>query len=1721
MEEEDVGKDGDGEAFLGKMVERVWRKEKWSAMGRVALARVLVESRMCGLQDPFMRSRVMIHGDKPLWSVVLSLCEEPNGEYLRSSALEVLSVALIGMKEFANGQDEAWLKTLTESVLRVVVGTWADSRHAPNTIIRTIIETLHDMNAGRNPEIWIMLLRELTDLPQDRKGKYVAMSALVPRLGARAVLAQSPTLQTDALSAMMDNLELASVVTTFLAAFWKTLWKECTTPREFLNDTYDDLFQWTYSRADEVDRVALARVQETVVAEYCRAIEDVTELLGYLRGYTPRMGHEAMSFLVAVLHTLTLAHRAGRSVMDDYRLLLADGVEAAEVKTRCLVLEVAVYASSSSQPMGDGELSLVERAVRLLLAPGLHLYDRSAMNAAFAKLTGRIGDSVHAATTGGGWWDRERKRCKLTTREMSGLRRQYLDKVQAFLERVVHWLHCSMAPCCCSDRMLTALTLLNLIWSRLDPDEMSLDAPHIERSLWALLGSEWDRVRNLAMNVLRGLRRPLPCEASSREMEKAVEIILNELDSPRIRDIDPAAMRARLLVERAWRSEMPSPFPTLKPIESWPDDNETGFLGWILENLRCRAQEATTNFSAACDRGLFAGGGRLLRYAMEAVSAEVIAVPVVRDRIMATLERCKSISLRGIGFHEPNVAMSRAVFNEDIEFESCELTEKGRKLVISSFLSAQECSSCVAGLMDTIAKEHDTKSTDSMKDLMSRAFRVLMDIMKNTRHSGAIEIAGDSLERLAKRATSSVSAIVRKQPSQWLDEILQCTKRDTAYVLRRSAGLPFMIVAILRAEDRKGDSQLLRQALEFLLSSLELLIPSIDTSKQVTINQRDDGQPVASCEEIECSHCSNILRKLFLDGRLTSRAEGYVTRGIYAAIAGMRCNSWLIRNSSSLLFSAILSKMVPRSQGREAGISERELFSRFPRLLPFLQSELKRHLSKENIFVENPALFAVLHIFSSLKPSIFREPNATHDLTSTIPLLFQLLGSANESIRIASSRALASCSGDDATRVRIALELLGSISRILRRTCSPFEIRPLGSSVAVEFSFASNSSRFHRAPQGVRVTGDYDGWSSHIPMCTRTGHSQDQEFVVFIPVKSDCVDFKLIVDDSSSKKGAMQRWVLDESFPTVPDEASGVVSRRILSQGIQNVQGCNELDGLVLGLRALLDLYSSGTLGMDQMPPELLEHFEEWVVLNSQSLLSSSMGCAPLFSQVLGFLKEIVVHLHYHQKRTFRRLVDFLMHLDPERFRELPRMMENDRKWLEDQLVLLQGEIIQEHEIPLTSKQYNYLLKNLPSQTALLFLDRILDNVDAAPASKLRRLWDRLMETLDSNNDETALVCHLRCIRRFDWKEQGLHRVRTDTVMAKVELLRTAQGMREGMMLLGDVIKHRILGSGVDDVFMRRWISLLIREAKRDDDDGRRRNVLDVIQLCTDFSRTNTVDEYWLTLLLIVKKMMSDSDLVLRSTAVRLASDFVHAFFGDSRGAKPHRKAAVLMHRALSGEMCSWELSRGRYWSYLDRSLMLVLPSGEGYLQQMGGYHSSTPVIFEEEKITLLSPDEMENMLSVKRERSLFEEEEENHLIEQVFVAQDLMFQCFMSLAWLVKDPFKLDRGGLFSEFIVGCLRNLLGSLAVLKRFPDATFECSEIFSSVYLELARADLFFGAGYNPALEEINLLVPQIIETIEEITLHPALGAALQSLIKTLHCRGQKFQGDLDFLFLYPE
>ena len=320
---------------------------------------------------------------------------------------------------------------------------------------------------------------------------------------------------------------------------------------------------------------------------------------------------------------------------------------------------------------------------------------------------------------------------------------------------------------------------------------------------------------------------------------------------------------------------------------------------------------------------------------------------------------------------------------------------------------------------------------------------ITVDALGRLKHMGAIaevhaafQTMCTHLLRCVSNSGSVTMTVMGQSPTElqrlpliWLRSVLgRLEGGKQVFVLRRSAGFAYTFLSLLRAEPLNVTPTLLPIALNELLNFAET-------------GMSDDGTQGAGLDWPTAVHAMNALRLIIIDSCLAGDIDTYIERSLKLAVTGFLHCEWGVRNSSMMVFAAIMQRAVDndkRSEASARGSTARAFFGRFPGLLPFLLAELTKALegrsgqqapeipiSGESLSPTKftalhggvtPSLYPILLLLAKMKPEECRvEPGGVDEQNSVdelaiecfLPLLYRCASLPEQKVRNAAAAAVA------------------------------------------------------------------------------------------------------------------------------------------------------------------------------------------------------------------------------------------------------------------------------------------------------------------------------------------------------------------------------------------------------------------------------------------------------------------------------------------------------------------------------------------------------------------------------------------------------------------------------------------------------------------------------------------------------------------------------------------
>lgn len=334
--------------------------------------------------------------------------------------------------------------------------------------------------------------------------------------------------------------------------------------------------------------------------------------------------------------------------------------------------------------------------------------------------------------------------------------------------------------------------------------------------------------------------------------------------------------------------------------------------------------------------------------------------------------------------------ISDLVINEDDSNE--ELGVTAQMVLLCAWRTVKEVSLLLGALAELapVATNESEIGILSQDDLMRIGYH-LSTLLGEIKHRGAFEQAYVGFCKLARRLWRFTSGDLHELPHKWLSETMhEIRDGDKFCATRRSAGIPYMVQALICTELEMGSSNTLQTWLGHLLELAECTASTPETR----------------------THAFNVLRALFRNMQLGEVVGPFVEHAIMVAVEGFNASTWPERNSATLLLSTLVSRVfgVPRSKGYVLNwknkMTGRIFFQRYPKLFGFFKNQLSIALLSFKTSTLHPTLYPVLLFLGRLYPSSLEGTDSSLQLSEYVEYIHACSSSNVFKTRILAAAAM-------------------------------------------------------------------------------------------------------------------------------------------------------------------------------------------------------------------------------------------------------------------------------------------------------------------------------------------------------------------------------------------------------------------------------------------------------------------------------------------------------------------------------------------------------------------------------------------------------------------------------------------------------------------------------------------------------------------------------------------
>jgi hypothetical protein len=201
-------------------------------------------------------------------------------------------------------------------------------------------------------------------------------------------------------------------------------------------------------------------------------------------------------------------------------------------------------------------------------------------------------------------------------------------------------------------------------------------------------------------------------------------------------------------------------------------------------------------------------------------------------------------------------------------------------------------------------------------------------------------------------------------PTLWLNTILdQIRTAEPGSITRRSAGYPLVVLALLVGAPA---------------SSKSVPHPAVETTITMLVEiASGTDRTAAANSKTARSHGLNVLRVVLRDALIGPLLLPHIDKITKLAVDGFEAEEFIIRNSSLMLFSAVVGRLFGNKRVRDEHDAANQLpantlFSRYPGLYAVFASTLERGhtttVAASTALALAPAAYPVLMVRCSPSP---------------------------------------------------------------------------------------------------------------------------------------------------------------------------------------------------------------------------------------------------------------------------------------------------------------------------------------------------------------------------------------------------------------------------------------------------------------------------------------------------------------------------------------------------------------------------------------------------------------------------------------------------------------------------------------------------------------------------------------------------------------------------------
>ncbi|QDZ22105.1 DUF2428 domain-containing protein [Chloropicon primus] len=931
------------------------------------------------------------------------------------------------------------------------------------------------------------LCKQIFSMGFHKKGIYSPLTHLVNKVGSRELLVLSPSILTNTFETASEaDDSTCTAAAGFMRVFLKKLYEETHSLSNWMDVWEVPLIEALQGRGSAMrENVAMYMLSLPLQIEP-RSLHCL--LASMLDGMKDSWSMEQVAALVAVLKTAKKLNLIGNidhvvECPEGMRIemnpkILESAVFSSQEVVRINMIELLCTSFKKVVLPGKAELELLKLAIPLNLTCTIQGF-----KGRFETLMRRFFERVHIAIRSikHKHLSNERRRKArgveapdVPADEDRDHELEMIELTSAFLFWLRDFLVSCMYPGAPVARRGLALSLLRaLLKVFLNPqkgvdgsivshDTFSplQDGPMVRsgtiKTLISNVADSWDDIRDCSSDILCLLPSPLPGLSEEADVATVLEFAKGLLLSAQVRESDAGASLIRTIVkkyvmEMGWEVRI-HPEVRVKKCDEvgggrrkrgpYKSSKECEILESTLMLVQESLERAEQNLYKSCLNGLAHGGLLFARYLLEdfekagSLGSLKEKVEMAKGIFECVLKATK-VSVWAVS-QQDELNVQAAEAEGDISANSEEgdaIAPVARVIINGSWLTIKEVSLVTGRIAQILTKyqegSRDNKVVIESHDLVKELGNNLIHILEKVKHNGSVEKAHLGLMSLARPLLADSNESLNTLPYKWLEQLKAFDTRPGqtgSDIVRRSAGLPFTLVALAKSEPKELPKKLLPMAMK---NFMDIAMGKGETQ-----------------EYIPRVHALNMLSKVFNDSELATDTSGFFVEGLKLAIVGFGDSHWEVRNGASQLYSTLIVRMVGfknvwKIESSRRAITSSEFFDRFQVLHPFFMSELSTAVSELERRDEesqqivpatlvHPSLLPILGVLSRLDCSLHNKYTASVDALSPrrlAPLVQRCCNAQSLALRNLAADSLAPLIAPDETP-GMWLELVGNVVRI-------------------------------------------------------------------------------------------------------------------------------------------------------------------------------------------------------------------------------------------------------------------------------------------------------------------------------------------------------------------------------------------------------------------------------------------------------------------------------------------------------------------------------------------------------------------------------------------------------------------------------------------------------------------------------------------------------------------